>query len=322
MTQTEIKKRNLINTITECLKEHQVELAGTKSTVPMYLIEVSMQGNSYTDFKDTYNSEVDDFKKLLADKVFKNTNSDQTYGVLINTDLQYSFAFNRKFADIDKVEHKIKFKDIEELLLEMVSKQDISLIKPENNYPNRPNSGNSTIRYSISGKKDNKTNENTSNEKLNFDKASMLDRITALYSKNQIIMNTEKENYEELFLINISYNTSTINDFMNTYKGELNSFQKKLAQNIFENKKTNNTYSILLSSGLQMKYAFNTDFARYDEKSKSVVYTPVEEVLLSKTKINNSDLSEFKPKKQYKPKPDFFKPNGPTTFRYSLQGGK
>jgi hypothetical protein len=324
MTQTEIKKRNLINTITECLKEHQVELKGTQSTIPMYLIEVSTQGNLYTDFRDTYNGEIDDFKKLLADKVFKNVNSNQKYGVLINTDLKYTFAFNRTFADINKTEQKIKFKDIEAVLLEMISSQDASEITFQNNFPNSFNSPGSTgVRYSISGKKGNKSNNNNNNnEKVNFDKASMLDRITTLYSQNEILLNTEgNENVEKLFLVNISYDTSTIKDLMRTYKKEMNPFQKKLAENIFGTEKTNNKYGVLFSSDLQIKYAFNTNFAKYDEKSKSIIYTPVEEVLLGKTKLKISDLSDHKP--AYNPKPHF-RPNnnGPTTFRYSLQGKK
>ena len=51
-------KGNLISTIEECLKEHQVEISDGKNVVPMYLIMGSAKSSLSKDFIDVYGDEL------------------------------------------------------------------------------------------------------------------------------------------------------------------------------------------------------------------------------------------------------------------------
>ncbi len=79
----DIEKRNLVSTIKKCLQEHQVDLAGDDERVPMYLIEIAAQSILFKDFTDTYQEELDGFKKNIALKMFGSKEEIQTYGVLV-----------------------------------------------------------------------------------------------------------------------------------------------------------------------------------------------------------------------------------------------
>jgi hypothetical protein len=150
---------NLVFTIKLCLQEHTVALQDSKQAASMYLIEVKAESSLRKDFLDTYEPDLDDFKRQLAEKEIPDDQAEQTYGVLINTDLQYVYAFNRKFADIDRKVEKITFKNVEDVLIEMTKGSDLSETDVDVPPPIMwGNSGgdlsNTTFRYSVTGKKD------------------------------------------------------------------------------------------------------------------------------------------------------------------------
>lgn len=322
MNNPEIKKRNLLTTISQCLQEHQVGLAGERGIVPMYLIEVQAPSNLFKDLVDTYGEEVSGFKRKLAEKALKSEPFNQTYGVLVNTDLQYSFAFNRKFADLDRKGKRIAFRGVEDLLIEMSTGQDLSQIEmPEDSSPQGESFGHggTAIRYSILGKRDGK-NDKPIKCAVNYEKASLLDRVKNLYARNEVRLESDKNKWGSFYLVNTFYKTPRLTDFLRTYNqaGEVDNFREKLAERVFGKKKTENQYGLLLSPDLQIKFAFNEQFARYDRKSNSMIYTPVEKALLEQTKSKKIDLSEGAPqilsgmrKRRY---------DRPTVMRYALVG--
>jgi hypothetical protein len=322
MTQTEIQKRNLLSTVKECLQEHQVELVGTQGVVPMYLIEVGASSPLFKDFIDTYNGDIDNFKRKLAEKTLVQNPSNQMYGVLVDTDLQYAFAFNRQFADLNRQRQRIAFKGVEDILLEHSSGQDLSQVDmPEDSFPKFNGGGfdpgSTLIRYSITGKKGGKNNNENSRE-VSYERASLLDRIKTAYAKNEVKLKLDEDKTASFFLVTVPYETSRFADFMRTYDGEVDGFKEKLAKKTFGDGKVENQYGLLLTPVLQIQFAFNTQFGRYDAKSKSVIYTPSEEVLLGQTHEQKIDLSQVQPRPTSRPRPR--RSGGPTVFRYALQG--
>lgn len=312
MTQTEIQKRNLLSTVKECLQEHQIELA-----VPMYLIEVGASSLLFKDFIDTYNGDVDNFKRKLAEKTLGQNPSNQMYGVLVDTDLQYTFAFNRQFADLDRQGQRIAFKSVEDILLEYSSGQDLSQgDMNEKKFPGF-NSGGTIIRYAITGGKGGKSNNGNGRE-VSYERVSLLDRVKTAYAENEVELKLDENKLAPFFLVTVPYETSRFADFMRTYEGEVNEFKEKLAKKTFGDGKVENQYGLLLTPNLQIQFAFNTQFGRYDSKSKSVIYTPSEEVLLRQTHKQKIDLSQVPPEPGSKPGQG--RTPGSTVFRYALQG--
>jgi len=328
----ELYNRNLISTITECLKEHTVELSANNGVVPMYLIEVGLLSSTFQDFIDTYINDVDQFKQKVAQKILGKKSSEQKYGVLVDTNLKYTFAFNRKFADINKTNKKIVFKSVEDVILDASNNADNKPnYTPQNNnfpssFPFNGGSGNMTMRYSLTGKAPNL--ENSSNDAVNHDKASLLKNVKNSYNAHKISLKLEDGKLHNMFLINTIYKTSTVNDLVKTYQNDLDDFKLKLALKQFGNLKTTNSYGLLFSDDLQIMLAFNNNFAYYDKKSKSIVYRPVEEVLLEN---NKRDFSKIMPKSSNElfdtlanlpktMKRPFRRGGGSTVMRYSLQG--
>jgi len=292
------EEKNLMSTIEDCLKEHRVDLKSDKGVVPMYLIEVTAQSSLYDDFVKTYEGEVDEFKKKLAKKVMGLAWVDQKYGVLINTDLKYEFAFNRRFADIDKKAKKIVYKDVEDVLLDMSNEVDLSEQESVNELADQLEQqtgpslfpGNAVFRYSVVGKKSKKKKEKNLG-KVEFEKQSLLGRIQTQYADRFVdVKFSGQRQKRELCLIETEYKTKTINDFMKIYGDEISDFQKKLAKQIFGKKKTNNEYIFMLDKNMQIVFAYNRMFCAYDFQTKKLVYTPVEQVLLQNNK--DRDLSE------------------------------
>jgi hypothetical protein len=344
---SELKKRNLIETIEGCLREHEVRLAGKTGETPMFLIEVTANNSLFSDFFDTYTAEIDSFKRKLAEKIISNRNSPQKYGVLINEELFYSFAFNRKFGDLDRKQKKISFKGVEDALLEMSTSKDLSEFKiyqeegnsgqdleplpditldnqEEYDIENDPDFFNDTrMRYSLTGKSRNlfKVGPEVKSEEYDeanmlYEKSSLLDRIKKSYSKNRVELDLPDEDGSPFFyLVNVKYKTSTLDDFMKTYECEIDDFKKKLARRIFGDKKNDNEYGLMISENMQIKYAFNKRFASYDSRKKSVTYKPMEDVLLEKS--NQVDFSRrILPKNPFRRIPR----SGPTMIRYALVG--
>jgi hypothetical protein len=281
-------------TIADCLRDHQVEIQGSNECVPMYLIEVKTQSSVRRDFIDTFKG-IDDFKKKLAEKTLSDKAEEQTYGVLISSDLKYEFAFNRKFADYDSEMKKIVFKQDEDLLLEFSKKDDFSDI--EEKVPDfgifTPNDSisdddllNTIIRYAITGKKGDGRKVDCS---ADFEQKSLLDRVKNEYSKNVSEVQLGGK-IQPVYFVEISYNTNTFDDFMQLYKAETDDFEGKLARKLFDKGKQKNQYVMLIDMNMQIIYAFNRKFQAYDESTKTISKTAVEEVLLEHS--GSEDLSK------------------------------
>jgi len=301
----EIEQRNLISTIEECLKEHAVTLTDGRYNETFYLIESFMQGSGAKDFQDTY-PHATKFQLDLAQKVF-GTDARQTYGVLIGTGLDYRFAFNRKFADLNEDRNKLVFSKPEEVLCDALdlpaSEGDDASDYIEIN-PSSSSGG--SFRYSLKGKK-----EADATGKIRFRKASMLDRVAQSISQNQV---TLSDLGRDFYLMDVSYQTPLLSDFLRTYEGELDPFKVQLAEKAFGNvsRKTKNNYSVLISPELEMQFAYNTLFAKHDPKTNKLVFKSAEDVLLA------SQLPVF-------PKPVMItipRQSSGGAIRYSLVGKK
>jgi len=120
-----MEESNLIETIRDCLQEHEI-IWGKE---PQYLIEVNGMTNPYQDFVETY-AELDDFKKEVARKLLGDEENQESYGVLVNQDLKYDFAFNRRFADLNFEDGKLSFKSPEQVLFELMDQEKGEKKKP------------------------------------------------------------------------------------------------------------------------------------------------------------------------------------------------
>jgi hypothetical protein len=355
MVQSEIEKRNLITTIQECMAEHTVNITYKGETRKLYLIEVSVKNSLFQDFMDTYTGEIDDFKKDLAKKLMKK-NDQQTYGVLIDENLKYAFAFNRKFADLNKQKDALVYKTPEEAILSVNGGNDLSTSYPssnpaptpfqhESNWPWHGGGSGTTLKYSLQGKKEGQE-EQTENQGASkgpqikdptMEKQSLLDRVEKLYAKNSapLMLDGKKSKFN---LVKITYLTSTLNDFTRTYSSELDEFKLKLAEkkfNTFKGNKDYNSYCMFVSPELKIMYAFNSLFAQYNSFNQSVEFISAEDVLLGKThpkmEIKTKPFEFSKKKKKIIDLSDIKWPsfprrrrnqggNGPTVFRYALVG--
>ncbi|MFC1753839.1 hypothetical protein ACFL96_10690 [Thermoproteota archaeon] len=290
MAKQEIVQRNLISTIDECMQEHEVVLAEGESTVSRFLIEVTAQSSPAKDFTDTYKGDVDKFRKKLAEKLLGKEPTIQTYGVLVTPELAFDFAFNRKFADLDREGNRIVFKNPEELLLEMSEGQDLS---PQGSIPDTymdspsSDSGEMVFKYSLTGKKGGKKKAN--GKTVQFERASLLDRVKSAYDDAKVMVFTTAKRPKRFYLMEVPYKTSTFQDFLRTYDGEVDKFKKDLAKTLFGEDKKDNTYGILMDPNFRMRFAFNTAFANYDPETRQVVYTPLQELLLNES--NERDMA-------------------------------
>ena len=320
----EFRSKNLLSTISRCLDEHRVTISGKKGNEVMRLIEVSVPSSTFSDFIATYNGDVLGFQKELAKKVMGEGISEQTYGVLINSDLQYSFAFNRKFGDLDRKKNKIHFTGVEELLLSLVNSSGAGAINPIiPNVPTRPGrrsggfrrGGGLVMKYALEGKEDDSVPRGSIGKAV-FERVSLLDRIKAQYDSDKRIGLLGENGV--FYLDNTHYKTSTADDFIATYGDEINDFQKELARRIFGKESQDNEYGVLFDSDLRMRFAFNSAFARYDSKSKKIVFTSPEEVLLNSCSGIDLSSSTSSPVLD----DDWPSGSGSMEMRYALQGKK
>lgn len=281
----ELEKRNLINVIENCLMEHKVFISQGKSKIPFYLTMVQMTNHGlFEDFKKVY-SGVEDFQIQMAKKLMKKNNN-QTYGVLIDSDLKYQFAFNRKFADFDRQKNKIVFKSPEEVLLTLAKGDDLAPSIETGESLGVPSlEDNIVFRYAIQkGKRKRKDNiilDYSSKIEGLFERPSLLDIVKKSYIALKIPLNFGRGKKEDFFLLSTSYRTSTLDDFKETYGQDIEEFKCEVAARIFPKGKTENSYGVFLTKDLQMKFAFNQAFAKYDPKLKEVIYNSPEEILLS-----------------------------------------
>ena len=295
----EIQGRNLISTIEDCLKEHAVTIKQGEDAQTFYLIEQTVRTPLFDDFICTYAGEVDKFKTELAKQLMLKRSTEQTYGVLVNTDLRDTYAFNRAFADLDREKQAIVFKDMEEVLLERAGKKDITSYKapekkkplPEGGYHDNFFEGNNSfegplIKYSLTGKKGDSEKPKPAKD-IVFEKPSLLANVKNHYNPDKVVLIME-DGKQELYMIYTEYKTSSRKDFLEVYGKELNKFQKSLALKLFPDKKTDNSYCMVMDDNLQIQFVFNTEFAYY-QTNKINFYTP-EEVILKRT--GPLDLSE------------------------------
>jgi hypothetical protein len=309
----QLQRGNLLSVMDLCLQEHQVNLSISDKVLPFYLIEGNAPSSVFEDFTDTY-PEVDRFRRDLAKKVLGVNVFPQTYGVLVNTDLQYSYAFNRRFADLNPEKSQIVFKTPEDILLEEAKGKDLSTSiiddKDGNSFPK--GLSNMVIRYAIVGQKGQGQGNLVEPPQA---RTSMLDRIQKDYEKKEIKLSGQTRR-ERFFLVQVPYETSKLQDFELTYINDFNQFQQKLAKRLFGEGRQENNYSVIFNKDLRMVAAFNTAFAHYDSKRKEIVYTAVEDVLLNVA--SNSDLSTMV---SQRPKTIFTRPNrGPVRYRYAIVG--
>lgn len=266
-------ERNLVSTIEMCLQEHQV----TIGQEDMYLVEFKIKSILHKDFMDTYSGELNEFKTKLAGKVFSHSKSKQSYGVLIDQDLRYRFAFNRKFADMDHEGKRIVFTNPEELLLG--ESKEIDLSREEGPEPFDPvydgfPGGSMRIEYSLVGKKSGKKNKNIGS--ATFERQSLLDRVSDYFGEKV------KIGGDEFFVITTSYKTSSVDDLIRTYGDEMDEFKQQLAEKIYPEERINK-YDLIVSGDLQIVFAYNKEFGSMDRDTGIISYKPIEEVLLEKT---------------------------------------
>ncbi|MFC1698248.1 hypothetical protein ACFL1H_07985, partial [Nanoarchaeota archaeon] len=223
---------NLIGKIEGFLKEHTVLI----QKVQFYLIEVKAESEMLKDFTDTYKDDIDKFKTDLGRNIFGNKKSMQTYGVLINTDLEYVFAFNRKFADLNKNKTNILYKKPEDILLKETPNNDLSTgiedIVPDFVEYDDPES--MTMRYaSITGKLPKSGKDKT----ITINHKSMLDRVIDSFPEAAF---KEGEVRYSGYLVDIPYKSKTLDDLKLAYPEiKKDKFKLKLAKEIFKGKEEN-----------------------------------------------------------------------------------
>ncbi|MDD5133144.1 MAG: hypothetical protein PHD81_02540 [Candidatus Nanoarchaeia archaeon] len=309
----------------------------------MFLVQENVFGNLFNDFTQVY-SEKDGFKLELAKKLMADKQFLQTYGLLIDPDLKYSYAFNRKFADYDPKNKKIVFKTSEEILLNLMSnleemaqgKKERGLVefhfgldqqtRPIDVVPEDDNDDNGVgdliIKYSLIGDKNSHKLPKTSKAmQLTFEKPSLLERIESNYRDGRLIkLNVIIDGQvktEDFFLTETSYQTNTFDDFIKTYANSIDSFKIQTAKQVFGETKKENGYGLILTTDLQIIFAFNKAFANYNPESKTVVYIPAEKLLL------NSFKEKFdKPTFSITTKPSGLGGQGGPLIRYALIGKK
>lgn len=339
-----IRESNLLWRIESCLKEHQVNIAVGRNKVPFYLIMQERIASPITeDFAKTY-PEATDFQRQLAERIL--TQSAQTYGIFVDTNLKYSFAFNRKFADLNKKKDGIDFKSAEDVLLGTFN-QPSQPIFPISDFPDGPffphdgPGSDLTVRYAITGGKGSNCAPANLNVNLSelFGRASLLDNVKKDYTIKGLKINLADER-GDFFLTYVDYSTNRLQDFEATYGSSGDEIRNRLAKKLFANEKIPNRYGVILDNDLKMRFAFNTRFAEYNIGLNKVVYTPEIDLLVPATSMPQNPQVFPKygfPGPKPKPKPDVDfpgnvmkygitppKPSGGSgpVFRYAIVGKK
>ena len=149
---------NVLDLLKEELKKHKVlvKLSGEKKAKSYFLIAFQAEIDFIEDMKATYGKKVESIHIKLAKKLHGSKKKFFEYGVLVDKDLNFIFAFNRLFADYDKKNKEIKYKDIDDVLVEgtKVQLEDLLPIKPKP--PAKPSfpGGNLVMRYSLAEKEE------------------------------------------------------------------------------------------------------------------------------------------------------------------------
>lgn len=113
---------NVIGLIKEDLQRHKVtvKLPNEQEERSLFLIEITGKTSKLNDLEMTYGSEMTPVHKKIIKKFFGEDETENVYGVLVDDDLRMVFAFNRDFADYNAEKKSIVYKDIDDLLLDMI----------------------------------------------------------------------------------------------------------------------------------------------------------------------------------------------------------
>lgn len=147
---------NAISLIGADLKRHEVlvTLPNSNEEQLLYLIMVTAKTSKFQDFMQTYGDKATNTHAKIAKKIFGEEETDSVYGVLLDLDMQMIFAFNREFADYDRKQQKIIYKDVDDLLTELIKVTEppkTPVFPPKASRPGSALTG--TLRYSLAEKK-------------------------------------------------------------------------------------------------------------------------------------------------------------------------
>jgi hypothetical protein len=118
---------NAISMIRNDMQRHKVTvtLPNEQEEKQLFLTIMEAKTSQFEDFKQTYGKQVTTTHLKLAEKVFGKGETENTYGVFYDKNLQIVFAFNRDFADYDSSKKQVLFKDIDDLLIERVQAKEV-----------------------------------------------------------------------------------------------------------------------------------------------------------------------------------------------------
>ncbi|MBT3582865.1 hypothetical protein HN510_03540, partial [Candidatus Woesearchaeota archaeon] len=295
------KGNNLLSLMHDQFKEHEVILTDGKKTAKFYLIEYHLSRNLIDDFESTYkplNNTIELAERLMntdrrnveSKKNLGHNLTEQVYGVLIDKNLQNIYAFNRQFADLSKDKTRLVFKPAKDILLDLAGpKPDIeSEMDDYVSYNSESDGMSMRVRYALLSKK-RSTKPQVDAEIINFGMPNLLNVIKENYEKNNritVILDGEKNGSltsslkTDAYLIKIKGESKTVDDFLETYKGQLNNFKTKTAKKIFTKKKTENEYGVILDTDLKAIWVFNTEFAVYVQSTSKLAYKDPEQILM------------------------------------------
>ncbi|MFA5358578.1 MAG: hypothetical protein WC310_02000 [Patescibacteria group bacterium] len=155
---------NAIRLITKDLQNHKVYvvLPGEEEERFLYLIMMQAKTSRLEDFEVTFGQQITEFQRKLALKIFGRNQTDNIYGVFLDDNLKMIFAFNRVFADYDGETKRVNYKDIDDLLIDLVKKVDPDSLSSvfeqglPSGRPFGPGGGQGMLRYSLPDKKNKK----------------------------------------------------------------------------------------------------------------------------------------------------------------------
>ena len=113
---------NAIELIRNDIKRHQVEviLHGETKSQMLFLVEVTAKTNKVEELPLVYGEKVTPLHLKVAEKIFGDQESENVYGVFVDKDLKYVFAFNREFADYVSEKECVEYKELDDILVEKV----------------------------------------------------------------------------------------------------------------------------------------------------------------------------------------------------------
>jgi len=316
---SEIQKKNLISTIDDCLKEHQLTVADSKHTEEMYLIQMTAPSTLLVDFTTTYRDSMikqfgpsETILKVLSTVVVGalKKNGTQTYGVLVDKNLKCRYAFNMEFGDFNKDENRVSFKPLEDVLMKCAEQVANKINEPEvvreSSYSDmvfrysliggnggpmlkyglpepRGESDSDLIKKLISGSKKGESVINyletpKTPGKVEFENNSLLHIIRGNFELSNNVEVIINEQPQKFYLVDTKYQTIPYIDLEKMYgKQNVSKNTEELSKKFGEKKE--NTYSVLITPDMQMKFAFNRKFSHLDKDTKQIVYPTLGEIV-------------------------------------------